>query len=223
MANNTHLYGFRWAVNWNGKPQPQGVEMAVASAANFTVSGNATNLNLNAGDPVKINTDGTVSLAGGNENSQTSQPAWGVVVGMGGQGFFNGTRMVRQPFLQSGCTYGTNVDRQSKVLVVPFSAGVWEIDVDDNTTATTYLGYQAFIGENCDHQLVPNASGFVNAQLAANPMLNIASHAAATTTLSMRIVGVSQNFANQDFSGLFVKMLVSINKGAEPFYTNVGT
>lgn len=223
MANNTHVYGFRWAQNYTGMSQPKPFEMAVASGANFTVSGDATNLNLNVGDPIKIGTDGTVSLAGGNENSQTSQTAWGVVVGMGGQGFFNGTRMVRQAFLQSGATYGTNVDRQSKVLVVPFSAGVWEIDVDDNTTATTYLGYQAFIGENCDHRLIPNASGFLDANLAANPLLNIGSHAAATTTLSMRIVGVSQNFANQDYSGTFVKMLVSINKGAEPYFTNVGT
>lgn len=223
MANNTHVYGFRWANAFNSVSHPKPFEMAVASAANFTVSGDATNLNLNVGDPVKVNTDGTVSLCGGNENGQTSQPGWGVVVGMGGQGFFNGTRMVRSPFLASGVTYGTNVDRQSKVLVVPFSAGTWEIDVDDNVTATTYLGYQAFIGENCDHRLAPNTIGFLDAQLAANPVLNIASHAAATTTLSMRIVGVSQNLANQDFSGTFVKMLVAINKGAEPFYTNVGT
>ena len=115
------------------------------------------------------------------------------------------------------------LDRQSKVLVVPFSAGYWEIDVDDNVTATSYLTYQALVGENCDHQLVPNASGFVNANLAANPMLNIASHNPATTTLSMRIVGISQNLSNQDYTGLFTKMIVAVNKGAEPFYTNVGT
>lgn len=223
MANNTHVYGFRWAQNYTGMAQPKPFEMAVASGANFTVSGDATNLNLNVGDPVKINTDGTVSLAGGNENSQTSQPPWGVVVGMGYQGFFNGTRMVRQPFLQSGCTYGTSVDRQSKVMVVPFSAGVWEIDVDDNATATTYLAYQVLIGENCDHRLIPNASGFLDANLAANPLLNIASHNPATATLSMRIVGISQNLANQDYTGLFVKLLVSVNKGAEPYFTNVGT
>jgi hypothetical protein len=223
MANNTHFYGFRWAVNFNGKPQPMPLEMAVASAANFTVSGNATNLNLNVGDPVKINTDGTVSVSGGNENSQTSQTTWGIVVGMGGQGYYNGTRMVRAPFLPSGVTYGTNVDRQSKVLVVPCSAGVWEIDVDDNTTATTYLGYQALIGENADHQNYPNAQGHVNADLMVNPLLNIASHNPATTTLAWRIVGISQNLANQDFSGTFVKLLVSVNKGAEPFYTATGT
>lgn len=223
MADNSHFYGFRWANSMNAVSMPKPLEGAVASAANFTVSGNATNLNLNVGDPVKYNTDGTFSLAGGNENSQVSQTAFGVVVGFGGQGYYNGTRMVRSTFLPSGVTYGTNVDRQSKVLVVPFSAGIWEIDCDDAVTATTYLGYQALIGENCDHRLVPNASGYVNAQLAANPVLNIASHAAATTTLSMRIFGVSQNFSNQDFSGNYVKLFVQVNKGAESLYTNVGT
>lgn len=223
MADNTHVYGFRWAANYSGMSQPKPIPMPIASAANFTVSGNATNLNLNPGDPVKINTDGSISLAGGNENSQTSQPAWGVIVGFGGQGYFNGTRMVRSPFYPSGVTYGTALDRQGFALVVPFSAGIWEIDCDDATTATTFLAYQAFIGENCDHRLAPNTSGFVNANLAANPVLNIASHNPATTTLSMRIVGISQNFSNQDFTGNYVKLYVSINKGAEPFYTNVGT
>ena len=222
MADNTHQYGFRWATSMNAVSQPKPVEMAVASGVSFTVSGNATNLNLQPGDPVKLQNDGTVTLMGGNENSQTSNIGFGVVVGIGGQGYFNGTRPVRSPFIPSGVTYGTNVDRQSKVLVVPFSAGIWEIDCDDNVTATAYLAYQALIGENCDHSLAPNTSGFTNAQVSANPVLNIASHAAATTTLSFRIWGVSQNFANQDFTGNYVKMLVQINKGAESLYTNVG-
>lgn len=223
MANNTHNYGFRWAYNANGKDMPKPELMDVASGANFTVSGDATNLNLNVGDPVALLSTGFVTLMGGNENGQTSQAGWGVVVGMGPVGFWNGTRMVRQSFLQSGCNYTAgNVDRISQVLVVPFSAGMWEIDVDDNTTATTQALYQALVGENCDHRLTPNSQGFLDAQLAANPMLNIASHAAATTTLSLRIRGLSKNFANTDFSGTFVKLIVSINKGQESFYTNAG-
>lgn len=223
MADNTHVYGFRWVRNINGDSQPNPELMVVASGANFTVSGDATNLNLNVGDPVKLNTDGSVSLAGGNENSQTSQAPWGVVMGMGPVGFFNGTRMVRQTFLQSGCTYGTKVDFQSQVLVQRFSAGIWEIDVDDNTTATSVLTYQALIGENVDHRLAPNTIGSTDSQLRANPVLNIASHNPATTTLSMRVTGMSLNFSNQDFTGNFVKLLVGVNKGAEMLYTNVGT
>lgn len=221
MADNVKQYGFRWSVGYNRSSVPAAVEMAVASAANFNVSGLGTNLNLNVGDPVRIATDGTVTLAGGSENGQTSQPPWGIVVGMGGQGYFNGTRMVRSTFLPSGATYGTSIDRQSKVLVAPISEGFWEIDCDDIVTATTYLAYQAFIGENCDHQLA--AAVATAPLLSANPVLDISTHAAATTTLSMRIAGVSQNFANQDFTGQWVKMVVTVNKGAEAFFTNVGT
>lgn len=221
MADNVKQYGIRWSTGYNRSYQPAIVPMPVASAANFTVSGFGTNVNLNVGDPVKINTDGTVSLAGGNENGQTSQAIWGVVMGMGGQGYFNGTRMVRSPYLPSGVTYGTSLDRQSWVLVAPISQGFWEIDCDDIVTATTQLGYQAFVGENCDHQLA--AAVATAPLLTANPVLDISSHNPATAGLSFRIVGVSQNAANQDFAGQWVKMVVSINDGAEPFFTNVGT
>ena len=222
MTDNVHQYGFRWAYNANGKDMPEPELMDVASGVNFTIPGNATNLNLNVGDPVFL-TAGFLNIAQGNESSGTSQAPWGVVVGMGPVGFFNGTRMVRQTFLQSGCAYGAaNIDRISQVLVVPFSAGMWEIDVDDNTTATTRAAYQALVGQNCDHQNYPNSQGFLNAQLACNPMLNIASHAAATATLSMRIRGISKNFANQDLTGKFVKLIVSVNKGQGNYFTNVG-
>ena len=217
MANNAHKYGFRWSYNTNGVPCPKGELMQVASGQNFNVSGDATNLNLNVGDAVAMTASGNLGLMGGNENAQTSQAGWGIVVGMGPVGFFNGTRMVRQTFLQSGCTYGSAIERISQVLVVPASAGIWEIDVDDNVTATTQAAYQAFIGENCDHRNTPN-----DAQLQVNPLLNIASHNPATATLAWRIRGISSNFQNQDFSGTFVKLLVSINKGQENYFTNVG-
>lgn len=219
--DNVKRYGFRWARGYNRQAHPDVFEMPVTSGTNFTVSGFGTNVNLNVGDPVKLDTSGGVTLAGGNENAQTSQAAWGVVMGMGGQGYFNGARMVRSPVLPSGITYGNVLDRQSKVLVAPFSEGIWEIDVDDNTTATTLLAYQALVGENCDHRLA--AAAATAPAFSANPVLNIASHNPATATLSMRIFGVSQTFENQDFSGAWVKLLVTVNKGAEAFYTNVGT
>ncbi len=221
MADNVKQYGIRWSTGYNRNAQPNAVPMPVASAANFAVSGFGTNVNLNVGDPVRIAADGTVTLAGGSENGQTSQPIWGIVVGMGGQGYFNGTRMVRAPYLPSGVTYGTALDRQSWVLVAPASQGFWEIDCDDIVSATTQLAYQAFVGENCDHQLA--AAVATAPLLSANPVLDISSHNPATAGLSFRIVNVSQNFANQDFAGQWVKMVVSVNDGAEPFFTNVGT
>lgn len=221
MADNAAVYGFRWAQSYNGKPQPQPIEVAVATGQNFTISGSATNWNLNVGDLVAYTTTGTIIVAGGNENAQVSAAVYGVVVGFGGQGYFNSavSRMQRALNLPSGVVYGTNVDRQSKVLVVPASFGFWEADIDGvgGAAASTYFGYQAFIGENVDHQNVA-----ITASLQLNPRLNIASHAAPGAALSWRIMGISQNFANQDYSGANVKLIVGINKGQEPYYTSSG-
>lgn len=217
--DNIKRYGFRWARGYNRNSHPDVFEMPVTSGALFQVSGVVPNLNLNVGDPVRIDTSGGVTLAGGNENAATSQPPWGVVMGFGP--YFNGARMVRSTVLPSGVTYGANIDRQSKVLVTPFSEGIWEIDVNDIVTATTLLAYQALVGENCDHQLAAAASSAPG--FSANPVLAISTHNPATATLSMRIFGVSQTFENQDYAGQWVKMLVTVNKGAEAFYTNVGT
>lgn len=221
MADNQAFYGFRWALGYNTKPQPQPIEVAVASGQNFNISGSAVNFNLNVGDLVSYIAAGTVTVAGGNENAQVSTAVYGVVVGFGGQGYFNAAvnRMQRNLNLPSGVVYGTNVDRQSKLLVVPASAGYWEADCDGvgGATASTYLAYQAFIGENVDHQNVG-----VAATLQLNPKLNIASHAAPGSALAWRIAGVSQNFSNQDYTGANVKLIVAVNKGQEPFYTNAG-
>lgn len=221
MADNQAFYGFRWSKGYNSKPQPQPEEMFVASGQNFNISGSAVNWNLNVGDLVTILATGGITVAGGNENAAASVAVYGVVVGFGSQGFFNTSiqRMQRGLNLPSGVVYGTNVDRQSKVLVVPASAGYWEADLDGaaGAIATTLFGYQAFIGENIDHQNTGNA-----ATLALTPKLNAASHAAPFTAGAWRIQGVSQNFSNQDFSGANVKLVVTVNKGQEPFYTNSG-
>ena len=64
MSDNTHFYGFRWAYNANGKDMPKPELMDVATGANFTVSGDATNLNLNVGDPVALLSSGCIGLCG---------------------------------------------------------------------------------------------------------------------------------------------------------------
>lgn len=221
MADNQAFYGFRWALGYNTKPQPQPIEMMVASGQNFNISGSAVNFDLNVGDLVTILATGGITVAGGNENAQPSTAVYGVVVGFGSQGYYNSAvgRMQRALKLPSGVVYGTNVERQSKVLVVPASAGYWEADCDGvgGAVASTLLGYQAFVGENIDHQNVANAT-----TLQLNPKLNIASHAAPFTAGAWRIMQVSQNFSNQDFSGANVKLIVGVNKGQEPFYTNSG-
>lgn len=215
MADNPRYYGIRWSLAYNSVSQPKTIELPVASGQNFNVTGDATNLNLNVGDQVQIASTGTITLSPGNET--TTGSVWGIVVGFGGQGYFNGTRMVRSPFLPSGVTYGTSIDRQSRVLVVPVSQGFWEADCDDNVSATTFQAYQAFVGENVDVKQTVQPT-----LLQANPMIDISTHA-VTSTLQWRIAGISQNLSNQDFSGQYVKLVININKGAETFFTATGT
>ncbi len=101
--------------------------------------------------------------------------------------------------------YGSNLDLQSKIFYVPAEAAVWRIVVNDNTTATTLAGYQAFVGENCSH-IHTAASG----TLALTPKLNISTHA-TTATLDWRIIGIPDP-GMQDFSGANVELEVICNR-----------
>ena len=110
--------------------------------------------------------------------------------------------------LPGATTGGGVIDRQSRALVVPVQGVVFECDVDDATTATTFGAYQAYIHENVDHVCVADLTNASKPK--ANPKLDISGHA-TTHTLGWRIVGVSTSLENQDFSGTGVKLYVVCN------------
>jgi hypothetical protein len=123
--------------------------------------------------------------------------------------------MVFGPKLPNQTTWGTVEERRSEVLVIPASWGIWEIDCDDTAAAYDTKGeYEAFVGENVTHT-VPggNASGVAPTD-SADPYIDISTHA-TTNTLSWRIEGVSKTLENQDYTGAYVKMLVSVNLSQE--------
>jgi hypothetical protein len=203
MADNIQRYGFRPFTT----PGSQGiipVEVAfVASAAAFNVTSGAQGVGLRPGDVVKRVNDGSVTLCEGTETSKSTP--YGVVVGI--LPFYNATKGVMDygSYLPSGTTY-TIASRQSRILVTPFEAcPMWECDCDDNSTATTLAGYEAFVGENVDF-INKGASG----ETKANPRLDISSHA-TTNTLNFRIREVSRTRENADFTGNYVKLIVSAN------------
>lgn len=215
MADNQAQYGFRWVGNQYGMPYPKPMRGIAATGQNWNVNGDATNLNLNVGDPVFVNANGTLAIAGGSEASGgVSVATTGIVVGFGP--VFNGTRKVPQTFLQSGVAWGTNRENAPDIYFIPVEMGLWEIDCNDNVTATTRAAYQLFVGENADSILTPN-----DAQLLVNPLLNIGSHN-TTAALQYRIRDISSSILNQDFSGKNVKLIVQINKGSAPLYTATG-
>lgn len=214
MADNTPQYGFRWVGNLYGMPYPKPIPCQVATGQNWNVVGDATNLNLNVGDPVTVTSSGVITLAGGSEfTAGNGQAIKGIVVGFGP--VWNGTRMVPQTFLQSGVSWGTIQDRAPVVYVIPAEMGVWEVDCDEASTATTRAAYQLFVGENVDHILLPDDTA-----LKAVPRLDISSH--ATTTAQWRILNISPSTLNQDFSGNYVKLLVQVNEGQAPMFTATG-
>lgn len=201
MADNTHRYGFRWNTGANGgKSQPTPVPKVVASGYQAQDDAAANNVDLNVGDPVKLVSTGTVALA------NTTDAVWGIVTGFGP--YWNGTQMQPTNRLPGGTAWGTVEERRSTVYVVPVIGSYFVIDCDDKVTATTEAAYRAFIGENCTFVCPGDTSS--SSKPKADPMLDISTHA-TTAGLVCRIEDIHQE-VDQDFSGLYVKMVVSFNK-----------
>lgn len=210
MADNTHKYGFRWVGSLDGGCCPKPLEFLVATAYQAQVS--ASDVNLNIGDPVELVNDGTIALATGGGAPSI---LYGVIVGFSNVKVGLPLKGRKYSFLPGGTTWTTE-ENASKALVIPFGRNIWEVDCDDKTTATTLTAYRNLIGENVELEYVRDASNPDNPR--ANPMVDISTHVA--TTQDFRIVGVSKTALNQDYAGLYVKLLVTVNESGEaPFVT----
>lgn len=205
--DNVAGYGFRFVKARQGDHQivEEGI---VAAAQSFDVNGGAQNVALRVGDPVIRLAGGGFNLCDGAEGAGGALAPYGIVVGI--KQYWNGTRLVTGNSLPSDTAYGTNLERQTKILVTPVQTAYWEVDVDDIVTATTKAAYQAFQGENADHRL-QGASG----EAYASPRLDISGHN-TTATLIWRIVEVSKTLENRDFAGAFVKLIVVSNVYQQP-------
>jgi len=197
MADNPQLYGFRFHSTKSGSGTPHVVKKAVASGYAGQPDG-ATTVNINPGDVVKVVNDGTVALAAAGDTG-----LFGVVVGIAP--YWDGSKMQRGSDLPSGTTYSTNISRQSYVHVIPFYDAIFEVDCDDAATATTFLAYQAFVGENCDLAVSCDATSKKSFY-----RLDISGH--GTGSAQFRIWDVKQDGPNADFSGNYVKVLVVANE-----------
>lgn len=216
MVDNPIQYGFRWAQSYNGKDCPKPIRMPVADDAAFNINGDATDYDLNIGDPVTLLSTGFVTLAEGNEASGNNGDAvYGIVVGV--FPYWDGDVMKPSNKLPSNVSYDTNLSRQSFVNVVPASLGLWECDCDAILSGATALSdYQALIGENVDHKLHADSS-----TLKLTPRLAISTH--DTSAAQWRIMGVSTSKNNRDFSGNYVKLIVAVNESQEPLGGTTGT
>lgn len=204
--DNPHEYGLRLYKSHEGVAAAAYQRVRVASGYSPTVGGN--NVNVNIGDVVKKVNDGTVALAAAGD------APYGVVTHI--HAYYNGTRMTFGKNLPFNTVYGTNLERQSFVTIVPVQSAIFEIDADDKTTATTESAYNAFIGENVD---LINVGDTTNQTV--NPQADISTHN-TTNTLTWRIVDISPRMRFFDFTGLYVKLLVTANISQDAPYTATG-
>lgn len=205
MADNRQEYGFRW-FSGQGKAMPQPERHVVATGQSFDINGGASNVVLSVGDPVIRLSTGGVTLCDSAEGAGGALAPFGIVVGIGPYWDAGSGKMVRGNSLPADVAWGTLLERQSTVLVVPLAYNqLWEIDCDDATTATTEAAYQAFIGEHTNTRCDTTATN-----TRAFPRLDISAHN-TTSTLVWNIRGISPTVNNQDFSGNYVKLLVSPN------------
>jgi len=205
MADNKTQYGFRWASAWNGgKSCPVPIKMTVASGQDDQDDG-SNSVDINIGDPLKLLGTGGVTLA------LTTDPISFICVGIlphwdAGQGV-----MRPNSKLPNQTTWGTVEARRSYVMCVPATAGLWEIDCDDSSTATTFAAYVALIHSNCNHVVAGNT-----ANTSAKPEINITSAGATDEAFELRIMGISETAENKDFSGAQVKLIVAVNNSQLP-------
>jgi hypothetical protein len=217
MADNIAMYGFRFVGGSidGGRDYPRTIRCPVATSQSFDVNGGAANVGLGRGDPVIKTSTGTVTLCDGVEGAGGPLLPWGIVLGVAPHWSVSESRLVFSDVIPSDVAWGTALSRQSYVYVIPVTAGLWEIDVDDNTTATTQALYQDMVGENVNY-ILTGASG----EKRAKPKLDI-SNQAVTNTLVCQIENVPPPPCNRDFGGANVKLQVSFNLHAMQSTTGV--
>src|SRR4030095_15322725 len=191
MANNRAKYGFRLYSPQNGSGRAAGLEGGVTSGYQANVA--ATNVGVSIGDPVAFNAAGNFELA----EDVTANRFFGVVVAIRNARIESNGKSRPASYLPGGTTFTNEVDRTS-LIVLPFNDNIWEIDVDDNVTATTLAAYRALVGLNADMVYTLDSSNADKPR--ANPQLDI-STAAVPAGLHLPILGVRPRGAETHFSG----------------------
>jgi hypothetical protein len=186
MANIYHN-GFRWIQNRNAPGCPPPI-MILPVADDFAVK-------LTRGYPVKLISDGTI------EDADPGDAVYGITDGV--EQYYDGTVMRAGTALPAATSYDTVTGRQSRVRVIPVRGQLFRATVDENTTATTLAGYQAFVGENVEW-----AAGTASGD-EAGCQLDISGHA-TTNSLSVKIEAIPDK-ETQDFTSTGVSLIVSFN------------
>lgn len=211
MADNIQRYGLRFHSTYHGTGTPPLERYRVVSGYQAAPSG--TNVDLYAGDPV-------VQVAGGGLNLATAgatNQVLGVISHFSAQQY-GGNAAQFLPWLDhlpGGTTWTAGTDQEVFAYVIPVAGQIFEIDVDDNVTATTQSAYETIIGHNVNLSYTPSSTlkkAFPQALISTN---------ATTNTFQFRIIDISRQ-VNIDYSGKFVKLLVTANNVQQAPYQTTG-
>jgi hypothetical protein len=158
------------------------------------------NADITVGCPVILTTTGTFAMAG------VTVPIWGICVGI--EPFYDATlgAMKFGESLPNQTSYDTNLERESRILVVPVQGGQrFNVQTDEVSSGyDTYSEMRAFIGEHCD-------SVHVASQMPKGHwFLDISTHTPVSG--QWNIVDIP-NPDFQDFSAAYVTVTVVINEG----------
>lgn len=196
MADNPSNYGLRWQGELGGGQTCHSIRCFAATG--YQAAPGGINCDLRKGDVVKRVSDGSIAMAAAGDTP------FGVIDAIGK--YWDATNLVMTygASLPGGNAWGTVTNRRPEIWVIPVANQIFEIDCDDNTTATTEATYLTYEGENGD--LTNNA---VAGSTLISPRFDISTHA-VTNTLTWRILGIANRF-EQDPSGQFFKLLVTAN------------
>lgn len=207
MADNRHIMGFRWVGSLSGRDRPILQEFVVADSAAWNDDAAAA-CAVNIGDPVELVNDGSVIISAGGDSSGILGVVHSIV------SYWDGSKLVTNDFVPAATTGGAVEDRYTRVLISLASDSIYEIDTS-TAAQSTKNAYRGLIGNNCDHintRVSFNGRYWADSKLVAS--------GAGTGTAQWRIVGISPTQENVDFSGNYVKLLVTAN---ESYFGNVAS
>lgn len=206
---NPHRYGFRFLKNRWGGDTPEVYTGFFANAYTPNVTG-ATTCNVNIGDPVRMMNSGAFQLVepGELDDDDANERTFGIVCGFP-QVLINGA--VRpNAYYPAGTVYGTNLNAQTQVAVIPVEGCVWEIDTATTSASfDTKAEYQAIINSVCTFSYTQINTTTSNPK--ANPMA-VLSFAESTETRQLRVVGLGRGFEQYDLTLANVPLQVVFNQ-----------
>jgi len=215
---NIHVYGFRWFRSLYGAEAPTILTAPIATAYQpnpvFGTS-DASNCNLNTGDPIRLLEDGTVALVQHgtttSDGSDSDDFATGVVVGF--------PRVLVGGFPRPGSFYtggtaysgGIGSDNAPIVAYIPVAGNIFEIDCDTAHSTPTKAGFLALVGGtgNMVYSLLTSGTG----QPKANPLLDVSDVVLNSAEVNqLRVVGLGKKGDAMDFTASHVTLQVMWNQ-----------